>query len=183
VFHGNRWAVAFVTALGNNAGAGFDCLKTMVQPLKPVSGILFGYSAARQIESMLRAAVLTANGTVSTAAEYALRFIALVIEKEQFKHIDLIMRKIEERIDAHNGVLAVTVESAAPLDRSFEEQLKQCITERFGASAVKLNAALIPDLLGGYRLRIGGFFIDASLKGQMEQMKADLAGGIHYDQL
>jgi F0F1-type ATP synthase delta subunit len=80
-------------------------------------------------------------------------------------------------------VLAVTVESATPLDRAFEEQLKQRIRERLGAAAVKLNAAVVPDLLGGYRLRIGGFFIDASLKGQMEQMKADLAGGTHDDQL
>ena len=184
MFHGNRWAAAFVTALEDNAGAGFDCLKTMVPPLKSVSGILFGYSAARHIEAMLRAVVLTAgvagNADTATAAEYAIRFIALLVEKEQFKHIDLIMHKIEELLDAYNGTLAVTVESAAVADRVFEDQLKQRIKERIGAAEIKLNTVVVPDLLGGYRLRIGGFFVDASLKGQVEQMKSDLAGGVHY---
>jgi F0F1-type ATP synthase delta subunit len=32
----------------------------------------------------------------------------------------------------------------------------------------------MPELLGGYRLRIGGFYIDASLKGQVEKMTSDL---------
>jgi F-type H+-transporting ATPase subunit delta len=179
VFHGNRWAAAFVTALGENAGAGFDCLKTMAVPLKAVSGVLFGYSAARRLETILReSAGSRANKEISL--EYAIRFICLLVEKNRFKYIDLVINKIEEHLDARKGILAVTVESASPLDSVFTEKLKQRIIEQLGAAEVKMKTVQIPALLGGYRLRIGGFYIDASLRGQMEKMKTDLAEGIQY---
>jgi F-type H+-transporting ATPase subunit delta len=205
VFHGNRWAAAFVAALGENAGAGFDCLKAMSQPLKAVSGTLFGYSAARRLEAMLRDAVDVQNEeknlprsfteeeekdiktpcdsvsfVVKNSSEYAIRFICLLVEKNRFRYIDMIIHKIEEYLDAQKGILAVTVESASPLDSIFMEKLTQRIMERLGAAEVKMDTVLVPDLLGGYRLRIGGFYIDASVKGQMEQMKVDLAEGIQY---
>jgi F-type H+-transporting ATPase subunit delta len=177
VFHGNRWAAAFVAALGENADAGFSCLKAMILPLKPVSVALYGYSAARRVEALLR----EASG--GNADEYVIRFVALVVEKKQFKNIDIILRKIEDILNKQKRVLSATIESAAPLDSAFEEQLKLHIMEHSEMAEIKLNAVVVPGLLGGYRLRIGGFYIDASLKGQMEQMEADLAGGIKYGEL
>ena len=38
-----------------------------------------------------------------------------------------------------------------------------------------MRTKVVPELLGGYRLRIGEFSIDASLKGQLEKMADKLA--------
>jgi ATP synthase F1 delta subunit len=178
VFHGDRWARVFVNCLGENTEAGLVCLKALVTPLKAVSGTLFGFSAARRLEKILKESSIAAadNGT----AEYPIRFICLLVEKKCFRHIDAVLQKIEERLDAQKGLLAVTVESAATIDSSFEENLKQQIMERTGAVGIKMKTVLKPDLLGGYRLRIGGFYVDASLKGQIEKMKIALAGGMSY---
>jgi F-type H+-transporting ATPase subunit delta len=200
VFHGKRWAGAFITSLGDNAGEGFVCLKALVKPLKGVSGVLFGYSAARRLEAILRDSCASIKGAAfsintdtfngntnafnaatsggDAALEYVIRFITLAVEKNQFRNIDLILRKIEEFLDAKNGILGVSVESASPMDDVFEKELRRRIIAQTGAADLKMKTVLVPDLLGGYRLRIGGYFIDASLKGQMEKMKADLEADI-----
>jgi F-type H+-transporting ATPase subunit delta len=170
MFHGNRWADVFVLVLGENAAEGFACLKAMVSPLKAVSGSLFGYSAARRIEALLRECADTSQ----IPAEYPIRFITLLVEKNQWRHIDEILQKIEERIDIQRGSLTVIAETMFPMDGAFEKELKENIIKRLGAADVNIKTHLVPELLGGYRLRIGGFFVDASLKGQIEEMKTAL---------
>ena len=186
MFHANRWAVVFDTVLGENAESGLACLRALVQPVKAIPGELSGHSAARQLEKILRESAAAFSGaatfggnafsgnTSDAAVEYAIRFITLVVEKDQFGNIDVILRHIEDRLDARRGVLNVTVESASPLDDVLEEKLRRQIKERLGATEVTMKVQVIPQLLGGYRLRLGGFYVDASLKGQVERMKADL---------
>ena len=174
MIHGNRWAAVFITVLGENAAEGFACLKAMVQPIKTVSGALFGYSAARRLEKLLRGSAAQSGGLDDITIEYVIRFITLLIAKHQFKHIDLILQKIEERIDERAGTLTVTIESASPLDNAFEQELRRRIVERTGAANIKMKTCLVPALLGGYRLRAGGLYVDASVKGQMDKMRADL---------
>jgi len=175
VFHGSRWADAFVAVLGKDAGAGCACLKALVPPIRAIRGDLSGYAASRRLEKFLREGA-DAAGFSDSIARHAIEFVALLVEKNHFRHIDSILPEIERRLDSRGGVLTVTVESAtaAALDGGFEQALKRQLAERSGAKSVNLKTRLVPELLGGYRLRIGALYIDASLKGQMESMKADL---------
>jgi F-type H+-transporting ATPase subunit delta len=179
VFHANRWAVVFEKVLGENADSGLACLRALVQPVKAITGELSGHSAARRLEKVLRESIAAlgggaAFGKAATAVEYAVRFLTLVVEKKQFGHISVILRHIEERLDTRKGTMTVTVESAVPLDDVLEKNLRRQIMDRLAVSEVNMKTRLVPQLLGGYRLRLGGFFVDASLKGQIESMKADL---------
>jgi F-type H+-transporting ATPase subunit delta len=173
VFHGSRWVDAFVATLGKDAGEGYACLKALVPPLKAIPGGLSGYYISRRLEKLLRDGAAAA-GFSGAAVTSAIRFVALLVEKNRFRHIDSILPEIERRLDRQNGVLAVTVESAAALDGGFEQALKKRLAEHCGAASINLKTRLVPELLGGYRLRIGGLYIDASLRGQAESMKADL---------
>jgi F-type H+-transporting ATPase subunit delta len=182
LFRSERWAGAFIGVSGENAAAAFLCLKALAAPLKSVSvrGVFFGKDAAARVEKLLRDGVCAGAGSApggtpgDPAAECAIRFVTLLIEKNCFRHIDLVLQKIERRMDEQAGILDVTVESAAPMDSAFEEEMRRSLMQRTGAAGVKMKTRLVPELLGGYRLRIGGFCVDASLKGQMEQMKADM---------
>ena len=172
MFHTNRWAAAFV-ALADGKPEAFACLKALVPAVKAAPGALFGRPASRRLEKLL-AECADAAGIAQPAVTYAIRFITLLVEKNLFSHIDSILHKIEERFNQQNGILAVTAESAAPLDSAFEDELKRRLREYSGAADVTLKSHLVPELLGGYRLRFGGYYIDASLKGQIESMKAGL---------
>ena len=83
-------------------------------------------------------------------------------------------RAIERQIEAHKGVLEVTLESAAPVDAAVEDELKAALCRQTGAGEIKLRVDLAAQLLAGYRLRIGGLCIDASLRSQLEKMTMDL---------
>ncbi|HCC37652.1 MAG TPA: hypothetical protein DEQ14_08565, partial [Treponema sp.] len=100
--------------------------------------------------------------------------ICLLVEKKVFHKADLIIEKIEKRLDEQNGVLEVIAETALPVNSAFEDELSGMIQKRTGAAQVKTRFRLVPELLAGYRLRIGGLRVDASLKGQLEKMAADL---------
>jgi F-type H+-transporting ATPase subunit delta len=174
VFHGDRWAEAFVTVLGENAGAGLECLRAMIPPVKAIPGELFGHTDACRLEKLLRESFAASGLPDDGAVEYAIRFISLLVEKNNFRHVDSVVRRIEQKIDNQNGILDVFAESAAPLDSALAEDLRRNILEQTGAAGIKMKTSVNPALLGGYRLRIGGFHVDASLKGQLDQMTADL---------
>jgi F-type H+-transporting ATPase subunit delta len=178
-FHGGRWAAVFASASGDNADAAFACLKAMVPPVKTIPGALFGQTASRRLEKMLRESVGAAYGEgLPAAVEYAIRFIVLLTAKNHFHEIDSIIGKIEELLDERRGILSVTAESASPLDSDFVDDLRRRITEKTGAAQVKMHTRVLPELLGGYRLRVGGYYVDASLKGQMNAMKTMLEGAV-----
>ena len=41
-----------------------------------------------------------------------------------------------------------------------------------------MQTMIVPELLDGFRLCMGGYYIDASLKGQMTMMQAELESAI-----
>ena len=80
----------------------------------------------------------------------------------------------EEQLDKQNNILDVIAESAVPIDSIFEKELEKMITSRTRAAGTKIKKRVVPDLLAGYRLHFGSWYVDASLKGIMEKMAADL---------
>ena len=172
MFRANRWAAAFVGLAGNDPEA-LSCLKALIPPVKAIPGALFGHASSRRLALLLQESA-EAAGFAGQSAAYAIRFIALLVEKNLFGHIDSIMARVEELFDQQAGVLDVTAESASPMDDAFQDELRRKIADLGGAAKVNLKIKLVPELLGGYRLRFRGFYVDASVKGQMEKMKASL---------
>ena len=173
MFYVNRWTDTFVAIMGKDADAGLACLKAMVKPIKTIPGALFGYSASRRLETLLLESA-NAAGFSEMSVCYVIRFITLLVENHQFEYIDSIIRSIEALLDKEKGVLNVILESAVDVDGAFEEQLRKALSAYAKTEKVNIKKLLIPELLGGYRIRVGGFYIDASLRGQIEKMKTDL---------
>jgi F-type H+-transporting ATPase subunit delta len=172
VFRADRWAAAFIGVLGKDAEAGFECLKTLTSGLQPVSGSLFGRFAAKKLEQELREC--SAVSPAGPEYEYTIRFICLLVEKNLFRRIDTVRSEIETQLDEQNGVPHIIAESVFPIEGAFEDELDKLIRGQTGAARIKMKTRLVPELLAGYRLRIGGLCFDASLKGQLEKMAADL---------
>ncbi len=173
VFHAQRWASAFLAVSGADANEAFLCLTALSAQIKTVHGVFFGHNASAKLEKVLRESAASIP-QVTPAIEYAIRFLCLLVEKKRFAQIGLVLQKIEQGLNEQNGILDVTVESATPADSGFEEEMTRMIKEKTGASGVKMKMRLRPELLGGYLLRIGSHYIDASLKGQLEDMAVHL---------
>jgi F0F1-type ATP synthase delta subunit len=169
VFHVNRWAAAFLNTPGTAAAGDLERLKVLSMALKQVSRRLSGISAAQDVEKILRE-------NTGTEFDKPIRFIALIISKKCFNHTDAIIAAIESRLDEQMGILNVTVESAAAVDSAIEEKLREMIREKTGVSGVRLRVTAAPELIAGYRMRIGGLCIDASLARQLKKMTEALSG-------
>ncbi|MFP3043328.1 ATP synthase F1 subunit delta [Treponema primitia] len=176
MFQGDRWADAFLAACRTSGGdctvEALDALKAFIPPLSHLSSRISGVNDAIRLEKILRSA-LGSSGT-GQGTEYALRFVVLLVRKGQTKYLNEALQAVEQRIDAKNGVVSVNVESIRPLDTDLQEKIKAGLKKRYGARDVRLAFQIVPELLGGYRLRIGTELIDSSLKGQIQKMAREL---------
>jgi F-type H+-transporting ATPase subunit delta len=149
-------------------------------------------AAAAQLEGMLRTALkeagVDAAGSSGSAGaggdsargeaetdEIALRFLLLLVRRGYFGHIEKIAERIGEELDDLRGVLRVCLESSSTPEEDFKKDLEAKLAGKTGARGVVFEVKTVPELLGGYRLRIGGEIIDASLRGLLKKMEADLA--------
>jgi hypothetical protein len=166
-------------------------LKALAPALEAIPGRMAGRSDAARLERMLRGAVrdtVQAAGTASGAGnagsadgaglERAIRLAALLVRRN-LRHLAVsVIREGERIIDAMKGTLEVRLESAGPMEGDLLDALKQRLAAKTGAKQVRIVPADDPELLGGCRLVMGSEALDASLRGRIAQMAADLGAVI-----
>ncbi|MFP3091049.1 F0F1 ATP synthase subunit delta [Treponema sp. TIM-1] len=183
MFPAERWASAFVDASGTYAEGGFRVLKALIPALERATGVISGTAASRKAGRMLREVLIQAGfDPGDQGMQFALGTVVLLIKKGRLKYGELLIREIERVLDRAAGVLPVTVETAAPLDVEFQRTLRELLKQKTGAREVRLTITEVPELLAGCKLRMGSLSLDASLRGQIQKMAADLsaAGGFSW---
>jgi F-type H+-transporting ATPase subunit delta len=77
-------------------------------------------------------------------------------------------------LQSRNRQVAVLVEAAVPLDPAARGDLEAVLSRELGMTPV-LQVEVVPDLLGGLRLTLGGRVVDASLSGRLQRLRDTLA--------
>ncbi|MDR0556392.1 MAG: F0F1 ATP synthase subunit delta [Treponema sp.] len=167
-FSAERWAEAFIASCGDDADAAFEGLKAMAQAFNALKRIE-GTDDACQAEKIARSAMKKA-GVDSMGVEIACRTLALLIRRGLFQRSHTLIEEIGKALDRKNGVLIATLETAAPFPASFRKNLEQSIKETAKAREIRLTERIAPELLGGYKLRIGTRVIDASVSSFLQNM-------------
>ncbi|MDR0450617.1 MAG: F0F1 ATP synthase subunit delta [Treponema sp.] len=200
-----RWALAFVKALRQDPEAvaqGLALLKIICPVIGSIRasggrGEPSGRAAADQLEGMLRAALKEAvpegaglsgppgsgspagigrdPGGELNAEEAALRFLLLLVKRGIFGQAGKIIERIGIELDNLRGFLRAGLDSPFPPEEDLKKDLEKQLAGKTGAKGVVFEVKIVPELLGGYRLRIGGGIIDASLRALLKQMETDLA--------
>ena len=182
------WARAFINS-AEKAECGVEdslnAVKDLTSWIKSLPGEISGRSAAVRLEKLIRGG----NAAFSPAQEIALRFVILAVKKNVFRYIDSITREIKKLLDKKQGFITVLLESAAEFspaepasDSSSaslsidESRIKSILEKTAGIGKVNLIKRVNPELISGYRLRIGDKIIDASIRSQLQQLEMCLAG-------
>lgn len=125
--------------------------------------------ARRTSRQLFRACIV--NGKLDEAR--ARSVVALVTEKRPRGFIGILenfARLIRGEVERQNA----TVESATPLSDDMRYQLKAGLTKKYGRE-ITLEYQVVPELLGGIRVKVGSDVWDGSVKARLETLKNQLA--------
>ena len=177
MFHSGHWAEAFISSIEKQGGEiedGIDALGALATGIKSLPGIVFGFSAAEQLEKLIREGIAKSadlrENTSSPALEAAVRFLVLMVRKNALCHIESVLDKARYLMNKKRGIVSVYLESAGPLTEDIEAIIKDAVVKRTGAAGAVVRSQIKPELIGGYRLRIEDKIIDASVRFQLRKL-------------
>ena len=100
-------------------------------------------------------------------------FVRTLADNRRLALLPEISRLFDELKSEAEGIIEVTVTSAAPLDEAQRRKLAQALERRLGRQ-VRMQCATDPKLIGGAVLRAGDWVLDGSLRARLERISYEL---------
>ena len=182
MFRTEPWAEAFVNAAGTSSKAenALEYLKVFCRAALSLPGDLSGRNDADRLGRSIGSALARAKHPIESGREpivLAERFVQLMLRKKCFHHYKVIIRTIEKNIYKQKGIEEVFVEAAVDPGEEFLTKAKEKVKQLSGAKDIVFSLRIIPDLVGGFRIRWGSTLFDGSIRGRLQKMTSDL--GVH----
>jgi F-type H+-transporting ATPase subunit delta len=117
---------------------------------------------------VFEAILSTAN--VSTTLR---RFFKVVAEAGRLNLLADLHRSFSELVDERAGIVEAKVQSAQPLSEAQSQALVASLAARTGKT-IRLSWSQDASLLGGLKVQVGSTVLDASLQGQLRQLRSQL---------
>jgi F-type H+-transporting ATPase subunit delta len=105
------------------------------------------------------------------------RLVALLVRRGRASLLAGLSTEFDRLLDRERGVVTAVVTSAAELDDRDAAAVSERIAAMRGASTVRLERRVDPELIGGLTVRIGDRLIDASVRGRLERLRAQIVAG------
>jgi F-type H+-transporting ATPase subunit delta len=105
----------------------------------------------------------------------SLKFIELVVNKNREEYIPGMARMFIKFYKEEKGIRAATLKTAVKVDKKTKEQLSELIKQVY-RSEIELSDEVDERLIGGFVLRVEDQQMDASVAGQLQKIRKELAG-------
>jgi len=146
-----------------------DAIQTLVRGNADLERLVSAPLIAPTLKASTFDAVLGAAG----ASTLVRRFFKVVTEAARLNHFHALVAGYHELVDAHLGIVEAHVTTAQPLSEAQTAALTETLTRRTGRT-IRLKLRQEPSLLGGLQVQVGSTIYDASLRGQLAQLKSRL---------
>ncbi|HJU83223.1 MAG TPA: ATP synthase F1 subunit delta [Holophagaceae bacterium] len=100
-------------------------------------------------------------------------FFRVVAESGRLNLLKSIRASFAELVDERAGIVEAHVASAHPLSDAQAQALSAALAKRTGKT-IRLSFRQDRNLLGGVKVQVGSTILDASLQGQLDQLKTKL---------
>lgn len=104
------------------------------------------------------------------------RFLDMLIDKKRFDLLPVMAMNLGRLIAEKNNVAKAHVRTAQPMSAEAQQKLKDKL-KAFVGKNIELDIKEDPELLGGVVVRLGDWVLDSSLRGQLRQLKENIAHG------
>ncbi|HUW51670.1 MAG TPA: F0F1 ATP synthase subunit delta [Sulfuricella sp.] len=101
--------------------------------------------------------------------EQAINMVSLLLENGRLTLLPVICEMYEQLRAQHGGVMETEIVSAYPLSDAEKQDLVRRLESRYKRK-VEATVTLDPNLIGGIRIVAGDVVIDASVRGQLQNM-------------
>ena len=113
------------------------------------------------------------EGKVSVAV---LNLVRLLTRRATLSALPAIADEYQRLLNLRRGIVSAIVTSAAALTASEDAAIRDRVAAMTG-TAVDVQTAVDPALIGGLTVRIGDRLIDASVRGRLERLRDQLLAG------
>jgi F-type H+-transporting ATPase subunit delta len=107
--------------------------------------------------------------------EMVRRLARLLLTRGRVRLLPEIADQYGEMADEHLGVVRAEIDSARPMDEEARRRLSESL-ERYTGKRVRLEEQVKPELIAGFRIRIGSLLIDGTLERQLGELNRTILG-------
>jgi F-type H+-transporting ATPase subunit delta len=127
----------------------------------------------RSAAAGLSAVVESIHGSV---ADQLINLVALLLQRRGVAILPSISDEYDRLLDGARGIVRAIVTSATELTDDEASAVRERL-EAMTGSRIELRRRVDPDLLGGLTVRVGDRLVDASVRGRLERLRAQLLAG------
>lgn len=120
-----------------------------------------------------KAAVFEAILASAKVSQTMRQFFRVVAEAGRLNLLPDLRRTFADLVDERAGVVEAHVASAQPLSEAQSQALVRSLATRTGKT-IRLTWSQDAALLGGLKVQVGSTVLDASIQGQLRQLKTQL---------
>jgi len=120
-----------------------------------------------------KAEVFEAVLSAAKVSQTLRHFFRVVAEAGRLNLLPDLRRTFADLVDEQAGIVEAKVTSAQPLSAAQSKALVASLGTRTGKT-IRLSWSQDPALLGGLKVQVGSTVLDASLQGQLRQLKQQL---------
>ena len=120
-----------------------------------------------------KAEVFEAILATAKVSESIRHFFRVVAQAGRLNLLPDLKRTFADLVDERAGIVEAKVQSAQPLSEAQSQALVASLATRTGKT-IRLSWSQDASLLGGLKVQVGSTVLDASLQGQLRQLKTQL---------
>lgn len=105
-------------------------------------------------------------------------FVAVLLENGRLAMIAVVNREFARMVEAFQRVLALEVTSAVSLSENERKVIQAEIQSKAPAQYgphVSIDWRVDPEILGGFRIKVGDKLLDSSIRGSLDRIQRDLS--------
>ena len=110
---------------------------------------------------------------VNNLHELTLSLVDLVVKNGRERYLPAIARVFVHNTLIHEGITESFLTTAVKVDSNIKKQVSDLIADLFKTKVV-LKASVDESIIGGFVLRIGDNFIDASIRNKLRKIQKEL---------